>query len=355
MNGIGIKLHKDREEVVRFCNRFDYIYVYGAGLVSNFIIKYLKEEKIAINGIIVSDGKKTNELYNGIHIYELDEVKADEKIGIVLGVAPVNQEGICLNLKENGFAEKQIYSQRIFWPNLNSCVMYDSLLNYSLGDNKSSNGFFSEFKELNLYGREFGTDKSDDLHNYLCKYEFFIQGWKEKEFNFLELGVLDGGSLKTWEKYFTKANIYGVDINEECKKAEGGRKKICIMDLSDEKNLESLKKIKPSIIVDDASHMWSHQIKSLFHLFDVLPSGGIFIMEDLETSFDAYRNYYFADSCISTYEVCSQISKIVCGNEVIKKENISAAVWEIKNEIEGIAVQIEMISFIHGSCIMIKR
>ena len=61
-------------------------------------------------------------------------------------------------------------------------------------------------------------------------------------------------------------------------------------DLGKEDELESLCKLHPTVIIDDASHMWSHQIKSIWYLFSSLQNGGAFIVEDLETSFGVYAS-----------------------------------------------------------------
>ena len=56
-------------------------------------------------------------------------------------------------------------------------------------------------------------------------------------------------------------------------------------DVCSEEILERLREYKPSIIVDDASHIWSEQIHALFGLFDSLAVGGLYILEDIHTSF----------------------------------------------------------------------
>ena len=274
---------------------------------------------------------------------------------MILGVDLNLQDEIAKSLSDRGLNKNQIYCQGVYISQSSGFIMYDKLLTGKLEDAICEGGFFSDCVELEKIGFKYETDKCSMMHNYLNKYEYFLKGWKDKSFNLLELGVFNGASLKIWEEFFPNSVIYGVDINEDCKKIERNRKKVVIKDLSDVANLEELKKLHPSIIIDDASHIWSHQIKALFHLFPVLPVGGVFIMEDLETSFSAYRNCMFDDSSVSTYELCSQLAEIVCSQERMKKKDVSAAIWELKDEIEDLAMQIEMISFIHGSCILIKK
>ena len=208
--------------------------------------------------------------------------------------------------------------------------------------------YFRSYRELMVCAKGEPTDKT--LHNYLDKYEFFLNKWKDKKFNLLELGIFNGGSLRMWKKYFRNAEIYGVDINPECKIHADERIHVEIMDLSLLENLEALKNIQPEIIIDDASHIWSHQIKALINLFPVLPSGGIFIMEDLETSVN--RNLFsdgFDDFDISMYDVCERISKIVVSKIEDEVEDF------LSEDITKIGLLTDMISIIKGSCIFVKR
>lgn len=151
-----------------------------------------------------------------------------------------------------------------------------------------------------------------------------------------------------WEKYFLKAQIYGVDIMEQCKAYEDDRIHIVISDLSSEATLESLKDINPNIIIDDASHFWSHQIKALFKLFTCLPHGGVYIIEDMETSVNTDLYPEYKDFPISAYEVCSRIARVVAG-----KNNSDDSPY--RDYINFIGMQTELISIMKGSCVLIKR
>lgn len=228
--------------------------------------------------------------------------------------------------------------------------LYSNRLQKRIEPDIESRGYFSKYRELSTLGKKSNTDKNIYNHNYLDKYEFFFKTMRNETFTLLELGVFDGESAKMWQKYFKNAQIIGVDINNECKAYEEERIKIVIRDLSDVENLKKLKKYQPSIIIDDASHFCSHQIKALFVLFDALPSGGIYIVEDLETSFNYGGRYYFyEDACMSAADVCLKIAEVVTGRRKLSEKVI------LNEEIEEIAQKIEMVSFINGSCILVKR
>jgi hypothetical protein len=59
------------------------------------------------------------------------------------------------------------------------------------------------------------TDKNT-THSYLDLYESLFQGKKETATHVLEVGIgyppYNGGSIMMWEKYFTQAQIYALDI-----------------------------------------------------------------------------------------------------------------------------------------------
>lgn len=218
----------------------------------------------------------------------------------------------------------------------------------SVGDAKYNYGYFAKYKLLGELGDRCGTDKGACEHNYLEKYEFFLQNFRHSSFRLLELGVFGGASLRMWREYFPFAEITGVDIREEFKIFSSDRINIIIADLAKEDELNKLHDIHPQLIIDDASHIWSHQIKALFNLWGCLPHGGVYIIEDMETSVNKDIFPGYNDFPIDTYEVCSRIAKVSAGKEPcddsICHENINA-----------IGMETELISIMHGSCILIKR
>ena len=129
---------------------------------------------------------------------------------------------------------------------------------------------------------KYGTDKSSLIHNYCSKYEKYLPFNRYDPIKILEIGVLDGKSLLTWEEYFYNSNIVGIDINPSCKQYEGSRIKIEIGSQVDERFLqEIIEKHGPfDMILDDGSHMQSHMIRSFEILFHNLRKSGVYIVED---------------------------------------------------------------------------
>jgi hypothetical protein len=86
-----------------------------------------------------------------------------------------------------------------------------------------------------------------------------------------------------WEDFFPNAIIYGIDIDLNCKKFEGGRRRIMIGDQSDPRFLSDVMRqigTGLDIVIDDGSHHPSHQVASFDILFPQLSDHGIYAIED---------------------------------------------------------------------------
>jgi len=141
--------------------------------------------------------------------------------------------------------------------------------------------------ELDKIAKKYGTDKSSKFHNYCVKYEKYLPFHREDRINILEIGVLDGKSLKTWKEYYVNSNILGIDINPDCKQYEEDRISVEIGSQFDD---DFLKKISEEygpfdLILDDGSHMNDHVIFSFEHLIGSVKSPGVYVIEDSCTSY----------------------------------------------------------------------
>ena len=62
---------------------------------------------------------------------------------------------------------------------------------------------------------------SQKYKKYFNTYDEVFLNYRNKKITFVEIGVLEGGSLEIWKKFFgNKARIIGIDANPECKKFE---------------------------------------------------------------------------------------------------------------------------------------
>jgi ubiquinone/menaquinone biosynthesis C-methylase UbiE len=135
----------------------------------------------------------------------------------------------------------------------------------------------------------YATDKNMASNGYTEIYDFYLSRIKNDPVKVLELGVLGGGSIQMWNNYFPNGHITGVDITPECMRYQKDRVEIIIGNLGDENFLNSLiEKFGNNyfdMIIDDASHYQVHQQLAFKKLFQCVKDGGLYIIEDLGTSY----------------------------------------------------------------------
>ena len=131
---------------------------------------------------------------------------------------------------------------------------------------------------------------SDKWRLYINEWDNIFSPFRKNEINLLEIGVQNGGSLEIWGRYFSKAkNIIGVDINEKCKQLDfiDPRITLIVGDINTEKVEHKIIEVSPEfdIILDDGSHTSSDTIHSFIQYFNYLNKNGIYVIEDLHTSY----------------------------------------------------------------------
>jgi len=111
---------------------------------------------------------------------------------------------------------------------------------------------------------------------------------KNRPIKMLEIGVCNGGSLEIWKKYLPSGSeIHGVDINPNCAKLQFEENIHFHLGNATDKAfiLDKFKDIEFDIILDDGSHKCKDVIKTFEILFPKLAWGGIYIVEDMQTSY----------------------------------------------------------------------
>jgi hypothetical protein len=124
--------------------------------------------------------------------------------------------------------------------------------------------------------------------HYFEIYDKHFSKYRGKEIVLLEIGTYFGGSLQMWKHYFgDKAKIYGMDINPTCKEVEEENITIMIGSQSDRNFLKRvLNEIPPiDILIDDGGHTMLQQIVTFEELFGHVKSDGIYLCEDIHTSY----------------------------------------------------------------------
>jgi 23S rRNA U2552 (ribose-2'-O)-methylase RlmE/FtsJ len=112
---------------------------------------------------------------------------------------------------------------------------------------------------------------------------------KNKPLTFMEIGVAMGGSLEIWKKYLPEnSKIYGVDINPKCKEINFSENIFFHLGSASDRDFmeKTFGDIEFDIILDDGSHICSDVIETFKIMFPQIKDGGLYIVEDLHTSYD---------------------------------------------------------------------
>lgn len=144
----------------------------------------------------------------------------------------------------------------------------------------------------------YGSDKGSLKHRYTELYHMLFHPYRDREFSFLEMGLLIGGpehghsadrptndapSVRMWLEYFTKAHIHGLDISD-FSWLKDPRFSFHRCDMDDRQQIaKAIAAIipAPTIVIDDASHASHHQQNAFLEIFPRLASGGLYVIEDL--------------------------------------------------------------------------
>jgi len=155
---------------------------------------------------------------------------------------------------------------------------------------------FALMKTLDEIGLGYQTDKSSPYHNYLNTYEKYFEKFRDQEIEVWELGIGDinsknreGESAYMWNDYFPFAQIRVFD--NDITKVERFNNQLDIdailLDQTDEAGFKhyASHKGRPTIIIDDASHIQYNTIRSFEILFPLLQPEGLYCIEDTVTSY----------------------------------------------------------------------
>jgi hypothetical protein len=125
--------------------------------------------------------------------------------------------------------------------------------------------------------------------HYLRFYEQIFAGHRGQPVRMLEIGVHRGGSLDLWRTYFgERAIIFGVDINPECADRVDPPNQVRIGSQNDPAFLLSVVQDMGGgvdIVLDDGSHVASHQRTTFRTLWPRLAYGGVYVIEDLHSAY----------------------------------------------------------------------
>lgn len=158
---------------------------------------------------------------------------------------------------------------------------------------------------------KYGSDKGK--LGYGPVYDEYFFPIKDKPIKLLELGVWSGGSLRAWQEYFPSAQIIGVD--EVCHPTDLPER--ITLETGKQEDTIFLDRLITAygafdVVIDDCGHFWQPQQISFETLWPAVSPGGLYIIEDLGTSFN---DYYRQEHDLSTVDFLTEYVPAVTGDE----------------------------------------
>ena len=177
----------------------------------------------------------------------------------------------------------------------------------------------AECPPLDFYtvAKKIVTDKVTD-HLYHLMYQKYFPQVRCNPIRFLEIGLGcgmtygTGASFYLWLEYFPKAEIYFIEYNEKCAKSWENIDPRVKLFSGDQANTTFLNEFLQQsggnfdFIVDDGGHNMIQQITSLEVLLSSVKPGGMYFVEDLQTSF--HEGYGGGEN--ATYTTFNYLKKI---------------------------------------------
>ena len=185
------------------------------------------------------------------------------------------------------------------------------------------------YTDLCEIGRQAVTDKSPygyintgiHRHPYTGVYAMLFAPLKNKNIEFVEIGVAGGSSVVLWWNYFTNASLHFFDRDENflnnVKDMEFPDREpyLALMDVSIDggirSSLEATGKMF-DVILDDSSHVYEHQIRIAKEAFPFIKSGGYLIIEDVYRSESEVK---YENDLAHIISECTMAYFVVCNHE----------------------------------------
>ena len=204
---------------------------------------------------------------------------------------------------------------------------------------------------------------SDKWTIYLNEYEDKLSQYQKLPIKIFEIGILNGGSLEIFSKYFLNAElILGCDIDKKCKELHFVEPniKLVVGDVNNEKiKNEIIRHAKFDIILDDGSHNSDDIVKTFCNYFNYLKNDGFYIIEDLHCSYwrEHKGGLFYPTSSINFFKKLVDIINYEHWGVEKKKDWLLRGFSENYNiNIENLELDhIHSIEFINSLCFIKKK
>ncbi len=286
--------------------------IYGAGRVGKAFVHMCMIKNIMDLCITDSSKEVVGRFIEGISVIEFDSIDLSKIALIVIATPEKYQKEISETIRQRTSEIEIVAYDEVIMVS-DSDALYIGGINLSGSIKK---GIYSYQGLISLFDPSSFNDLDSFMYRkrhrsihkvvlYSEEYNRFFSRYRGRKIRVLEIGVNKGGSLQMWRDYFGEnAEIFGLDINPECKEMEKEGFHICI---GDQGNRDYLCKLKDDIrkldiVIDDGGHMMQQQIASFEVLFDALVDDGVYLCEDTHTSYwEGYGGGYRKEGTFMEY------------------------------------------------------
>lgn len=306
----------------------------GAGFGLYNSIDRIDTRLHSIECVIDSDKTLSGEFRNGLQVKHYKEIDINE-IDCIINTTSDGYGRIKATISE----EWDEFPLEMFFGDINVFLAYE-YINMVRKDIKMNPLYHI------LQKRKFNLDTDKQLQ-YLDVYHRYMNKFREEESVICEIGVFHGDSLKIWKEYFgSKCKIIGIDIAGDCLRFKEENVEIEIGSQSSPYFWNYIKEKYPKIdvLIDDGGHTMNQQILTWLEMFPHLSDGGIYICEDICTSY----MYGYQDDC------CREKNFVEFAQEIVNAKE--AAYWKpVATYNERVARDVEAVHFYHGMVVFEKR
>jgi len=172
--------------------------------------------------------------------------------------------------------------------------------------------------------------KSIKHSSYFAVYEKLFEKYQNKPLTFIEIGVLNGGSLFMWRDYFgKKAQIIGIDLNPEALRWKEHGFDIFIGDQADPEFWQQIikKYAHIDVVLDDGGHTYEQQIMTTELLKPHIKNGGLIVIEDTHTSYQNGFGFKYVSFLKYVHKKMDQLHYRL---KSLHKESTEKDIWNIQ-------------------------
>lgn len=181
----------------------------------------------------------------------------------------------------------------------------------------------TESRTLDELGVAFHSDSSSIGHGYLEEYEKAFESLDIDSCLMVLITVRNRELLKTLTTYLPHVDFLAIESQNDVSQDFNGQVGFVRPKYYSEDFFKNIaEQYHPSVVIDDGTHRWDHQMRAFENLFISLKPGGYYIIEDMHTSFGVFTSNYQGGETRSTYnQLLDYITQMVAGAQSSEPKN----------------------------------